>query len=78
MAVVADPVLMWRKLGDPAYLEDWSPDALRRIGAKLVKGENGRVYAEPPSPLKRLQLSLLIGLFMAVLLGCFFKWVMPE
>jgi hypothetical protein len=78
MAVVAYPVLMWRKLGDPTYLETWHPDALRWIGAKLVKGKNGRTYAEPPPPLKRLQLSLLLGLVLAVLLGCFFKWVMPD
>jgi hypothetical protein len=77
LAVVGMPVIIWKKLGDPIYLETLPPDALKRLGAKLIKGENGRVYAEPPPVAIRLQQSLLGGVVFAILLACFYKWVMP-
>jgi len=74
LATVAFVAAFWWKLGDPAYLETMSDETLKRFGARLVRGENGKTYAEPPPPAKRLKLSLLLGLILAILYGCFLKF----
>jgi hypothetical protein len=64
-AVVFCPIIVWRGFGNADALIKWGPVLLALLGIKLFKGTNGRIYAEPPPPLKRLQLSLLFGLLWA-------------
>jgi hypothetical protein len=65
---------MWRKLGDAEHVERLGPSVRRLFGIKIFTGTNGRTYAEPPVPKKRLKISLLFGLAMAAVLGGIFYW----
>ncbi len=69
------PVILWRRLGDDIeYLEGFNPSARKLLGIKIFTGVNGRTYAEPPPPMKRLTISLLFGLAWAAMLAGVFYW----
>ena len=66
---VLGPVAMWRSLGDADYVAGLHPRLQKAYGVKLRTGINGKHYADPPPPLKRLQVSLFFGLLTAAVLA---------
>jgi hypothetical protein len=66
---IACPIGVWRKLGDLEFVAGLDPRLQRAYGVRLYTGTNGKTYVEPPPPLKRLKVSLLMGLLSAALLG---------
>lgn len=69
------PIALWRKLGDAEYVERLDPRLQKAYGLKLRTGVNGKIYVEPPPPLKRLQISLLFGLLTAAVLAGFLSFI---
>lgn len=69
------PIAMWRKLGDAEYVSGLTPRFQRACGVRLYTGTNGKTYVEPPPPLKRLQVSLAVGLLTAALFGSVLAFV---
>jgi hypothetical protein len=66
---------MWKILGDADWCARLDPRLQKAYGVKLYVGKNGRNYVDPPPPLKRLQVSLAIGLLTATLLGSAFAFI---
>jgi hypothetical protein len=69
LAVIGYPAVMWHSLGKIEFLESLGPEIGRWLGVKFFIGSNGKRYLEPLNPVRRLQLSLLMGLATASVLG---------
>jgi hypothetical protein len=66
---VVCPLAIWRSLGNAAIVVRLNPTLLKAYGVRAYTGVKGKTLMKPPPAINRLQVSLLIGLLIAALLG---------
>jgi hypothetical protein len=62
-------------LGNAEFVSGLHPRLQRAYGARLYTGFNGKTCVDPPPLLKRLQISLALGLIAAALLAAVLAFV---
>jgi hypothetical protein len=69
------PLGIWRSLGNAEFVSSLSPRLQKAYGVQIFTGMNGKTIAEPPPPLKRLKVSLLLGLLTAAIFSSVLAFV---